>query len=123
MSENIYFGKLAKYEIVNIVLFGIVVAAVFFAYGMFALLQAKCIFVGRGNFPTGTVVYFYGVQARLISTIYIGAGISIFALVFLKRIVQSQKASLYATLLIWLGILLVLFGLTALVAIMLSTVF
>jgi hypothetical protein len=123
MSENIHFGKLAKYEIVNIVLFGIILAATLFVYGVVALLQAKCIFVGRGNFPTGSLAYFYGAQARLISAIYIGAGISIFSLVFLKRIVRSQKASLYATLLSWLGVLLVLFGLIALVAIMLSILF
>jgi hypothetical protein len=123
MSENIHFDKLAKYEIVNIVVFGFILALALFAYGVFALLQAKCAFVGRGHFPTGTLVYFYGAQARLISTIYIGAGITIFSLVFLKRIVRSYKASLYATLLTWFGMVLVLFGLITLVAIMLSVLF
>jgi len=95
-----------RYEKVQMVLFGIILASLFFGYGFYALVQANCIIIGRGS-PIGTFVTFYGVEARLLSTIYIGAGIWLFAGCLLRN-----------TLISWIGAITLIFGLCTLIIIL-----
>ncbi|MHC9511062.1 hypothetical protein [Kangiella sp. M94] len=89
-------------------------ASILFGYGMYALIEANCTLIGRGNPPQGTFITFYGMEARLLSTIYIGAGVWMFAGKYLHK---RHKRKL-ATSLSWLGAITLLFGLCVLVVIL-----
>jgi hypothetical protein len=96
------------------VFLGIITASVLFGYGVYALSQASCTLIGRGNTPIGTFVTFYGTEARLLSTIYIGAGLWLFAGSFLSKC----QANFRNTALSWLGAMTLMFGLCSLVVIL-----
>jgi len=103
-----------RYEKLQMVLFGLILAGAFFGYGAYALIQGSCTLIGRGNAPIGTFITFYGIEARLLSTIYIGAGIWLFAGKFIskRRTLKQAKA------LSWVGALTLLFGMFTLVVIL-----
>lgn len=107
-----------KYEKVQMVFLGIIIASLLFGYGVYALIEGNITLVGRGNPPIGTFVTFNGTEARLLSTIFIGAGMWLFADYFLgKRQVfkLSKKLS-------WSGAITLLFGMCSLVFILLKPI-
>ena len=111
---SIELNSQPRFEKVQMVLLGLVLASALLGYGVYALIQASCTLIGRGNPPIGTFVTFYGIQARLLSTIYIGAGIWLFAGKFLsKRLAQKQAKALS-----WVGALTLVFGMCSLVVIL-----
>ncbi len=67
--------SLPRYEKVKMIFLGLILACALFVYGAYALVQASCTLIGKGNSPIGTLVTFYGTESRLLSTIYIGAGL------------------------------------------------
>ena len=103
-----------KYEKVQMAIFGIALAGLSIAYGMYSLIQGNCTLLGRGNPPIGTFVTFYGIEARLLSTIYIGAGIWLFASAFLSKRNRDNKSKVLS----WVGAITLLFGLCSLVVIL-----
>ncbi len=107
-------SAMPRYEKIQMVLLGIISASVLFGYGLYAFFQATCTLVGRGNPPFGTFVTFYGAEARLLSTIYIGAGIWLFAGSFLsKRHARHSSKALS-----WVGAITLMFGMCSLVTIL-----
>lgn len=112
MSIDIHLQP--KYEKVEMVLLGLLLASTLFGYGVYALIQASCTLLGRGSPPIGTFVTFYGIEARLLSTIYIGAGVWLFAGKFLHKshaYPQAKALSLF-------GALTLLFGMCSLAVIL-----
>ncbi len=103
---TIDIDTIPRYEKVQMVLLGIVLASLFFGYGLYAFVQANCTIIGRGV-PIGTFVTFYGIEARLLSTIYIGAGIWLFSGNLLRN-----------TLISWFGAITLIFGLCVLIVIL-----
>ena len=103
-----------RYEKVQIVLLGLVLASALFGYGIYALIQASCTLIGRGNSPIGTFVTFYGLEARLLSTIYIGAAIWLFAGQFLSKCLAYKQAKFLS----WVGALTLFFGVSSLVVVL-----
>ena len=96
------------------VLLGLLLAGALFGYGLYALIQASCTLLGRGNPPIGTFVTFYGIEARLLSTIYLGAGAWLFAGKFLHKRHAYQQAKVLS----WVGALTLLFGICSLAVIL-----
>ncbi len=111
---NIGVHSQPRYEKVQMVLLGLVLAGALFGYGVYAFIQAACTLIGRGNPPIGTFVTFYGIEARLLSTIYIGAGIWLFSGNFLGK----RRASKQASPLSWVGALTLVFGMCSLIVIL-----
>ena len=107
------------YEKVQMLVFGIALAGLSFSYGVYSLIQGSCTLLGRGNPPIGTFVTFYGIEARLLSTIYIGAGIWLFAGAFLSKRIRGNKSKVLS----WVGAITLLFGLFSLVVILSSPLF
>jgi hypothetical protein len=103
-----------KFEKVEMVLLGLLLSSVLFGYGAYALIQASCTLLGRGNPPLGTFVTFYGIEARLLSTIYLGAGAWLFASKFLNKRHASQQAKALS----WAGAVTLLFGMCSLAVIL-----
>ncbi len=103
-----------RYEKIQIFLLGIVLASTLFVYGAYSLMEASCTLIGRGNPPIGTFITFYGVEARLLSTIYIGSGIWLFAGKFLGKSSAYKPAKILS----WIGALTLLFGMCSLVVIL-----
>ena len=103
-----------RFEKVKVLLLGIVLASAFFAYGLYALYQASCAVIGRGNFPLGTLLTFHGTKARVLSTIYLGAGLWLFSGLFLSKL---QKLNNYKWV-SWLGACLLVVGLVSLLVIL-----
>jgi hypothetical protein len=103
-----------KYEKVEMVLLGLILSSALFGYGVYSLIQGSCTLLGRGNPPIGTFVTFYGVEARLLSTIYIGAGTWLFAGKFLHKRHNYQQAKSLS----WVGAATLLFGMCSLVVIL-----
>ena len=114
VQMSIELDSQPRYEKVQMVLLGLVLAGAFFGYGAYALIQASCTLIGRGNPPIGTFVTFYGIEARLLSTIYIGAGICLFAGNFLSK----RSAYRQGKILSWVGALTLSFGACSLVVIL-----
>ena len=106
--------SLPRYEKVRMIFLGLILAGALFAYGVYALVQASCTLIGRGTPPIGTLVTFYGTEARLLSAIYIGAGIWLFAGSFLSK----SRAYMQAKALSWAGALTLLFGVSSLAIIL-----
>ena len=106
-------------ERIVLVFLGVVLAGAFFSYGAYSLIQASCTLVGRGNPPYGTFVTFHGLEARLLSTIYLGGGIWLFA----DRFLYKQFGYPRAKALSWLGAVTLLFGMCSLVVILFSPLF
>ena len=111
--------KRLKYDIYLMVLVGSIIALLAFGYGVYCLVNAQCTVVGRGNPPIGTFLTLYGTDARLVSTIYIGTGIFLFARFLVRNIPKVQLSRQLS----WVGALTILFGLCSLVIIMLSPLF
>jgi hypothetical protein len=103
-----------KYEKVEMVLLGLLLSSALFGYGVYALTQASCTLLGRGNPPLGTFVTFYGVEAQLLSTIYLGAGAWLFSSKFLSKRNVSQKTKTLS----WVGAVTLLFGMCSLAVIL-----
>ncbi len=103
-----------RYEKVQMIFLGLILAGALFAYGAYALIQASCTLIGRGNPPIGTLVTFYGTEARVLSTIYMGAGIWLFAGSFLSKRHAYRKAKALS----WAGALTFLFGICSLAIIL-----
>ncbi|ROS00372.1 hypothetical protein EDC56_3023 [Sinobacterium caligoides] len=103
-----------KYEKAEMVLLGLLLSSALFGYGLNALIQASCTLLGRGSPPLGTFVTFYGTEARLLSTIYLGAGTWLFASKFLSKRHASQAAKALS----WVGVVTLLFGMCSLVVIL-----
>ena len=103
-----------KYEKVEMVLLGLVLASVLFGYGVYALIQGSCTLLGRGNPPLGTFVTFYGIEARFLSTIFLGSGAWLFASKFLNKRHASQQANALS----WAGAVTLLFGMCSLAVIL-----
>ncbi|MCG7874402.1 MAG: hypothetical protein JAZ11_20175 [Candidatus Thiodiazotropha lotti] len=104
--------KLQTFEKVHMWLFGIALSALSFFYGVYALIQGSITLLGRGNPPIGTFVSFQGIEARFLSTIFVGAGIWLFAAFFLGKRNKPNTA------LSWLGASTLLFGMCSLVVIL-----
>lgn len=105
--------SMPKYEKVQMIL-GFVLGLMLLAYGTYALMFASCTVVGRGNPPMGTIVTFQGLEARLLSTIYLGSGLWLIAATVLRKInkgVGSKQLS-------WFGAITLLFGMLSLVVIL-----
>lgn len=109
-----------KYEKIKMVFLGIIVAFLLAGYGVHALVQGACTLVGRGNPPIGTFVTFYGVEARLLSLIYIGSGIWLFSGFFLGKRINTASV---ATALSWVGAVTLLAGMISLVVILILPIF
>ncbi len=108
-----------KNDIYFMIFIGGIFAFLSFGYGVYCLANGQCTVVGRGNPPIGTFLTLYGTDARLVSTIYIGTGILLFAR-FLVRNLPNVKLSRKLS---WVGALTILFGLCSLVIIMLLPFF
>lgn len=96
-------------------LFGIVLASLSFFYGVYVFLEASCTLLGRGN----VFIIFYGVEARLLSLIFIGLGIWLFSGVFLAKCRPRVNAEAIS----WLGAVTLFFGLCSLVFILSKPLF
>ena len=105
-------NKFPIFEKVHMWLLGIALAALSFVYGIYALIQGNLTLIGRGNPPIGTFVTFHGIEARFLSTIFIGAGIWLFAAFFLGK---RRKPN---TVLSWAGALTLILGICSLVVIL-----
>lgn len=117
MWSNIFQERLTNYE--KLVLAGsLILSAVLFSYGVWAMVSGICHVGGRGNPPIGTIVTFHGLEARLLSNIYTGGGIAIFAHAFLSKLHYSIRGRQYAKPLLAIGVLLLAFGMFSLVAIL-----
>lgn len=103
-----------RYEKIQMIFLGIILASAFFGYGLYALFQASCTLIGQGNPPIGTFVTFYGTEARLLSTIYIGAGVWLFAGSFLSKRMSVDRSQIFS----WLGAIILMFGLCSLLGIL-----
>lgn len=106
-------NALTRYEKIEMVIFGIILAGLSFSYGVYSLIEGSCTVVGRGV-PIGTSVTFYGAEARLLSSIYIGAGIWLFDGVYLNRLKRGNKSPMLS----WVGAIALLFGICSLVVIL-----
>ena len=104
-----------KNDILPMVFLGVILALIFFGYGVYSLTQGNCTLIGRGNPPIGTFVTFYGSQARLVSTIYLGIGILLFARFFLR----NTNKRIFCKTLSYVGVITILFGLCSSLVIML----
>lgn len=117
MRSSIFQERLANYE--KLMLVGaIILSATLLGYGLWSLASGIFHFGGRGNPPLGTIVTFYGLEARLLSNIYTGGGILIFAHSFLGKLHFSIGWRRYAKPLFWLGVLLLAFGMFTLAVIL-----
>lgn len=117
MRSNIFQRRLANYE--KLVLAGsLILSAVLISYGVWALVSGICHVGGRGNPPIGTIVTFHGLEARLLSNIYTGGGIAIFAHAFLSKLHYSISVRQYAKPLCTVGLLLLALGMLSLAAIL-----
>ena len=84
MGVSIFQKPLARYEKIHVA--GVILLSIIlFTYGVGALIFGICHVVGRGNAPIGTIVIFYGLEARLLSSLYTGGGIMLFAMGFLSK--------------------------------------
>lgn len=110
---NIEMEVMPKYEKIQMALFGIILAAALFGYGFYSLITGTCTVIGRG-FPVGTFVSFSGIEARLLSFIYTGAGLWLFSGFYLNKLQRKYKNNLLS----WVGALSLLFGLLSLVVIL-----
>jgi len=110
---SVEMETMPRYEKIQIVLIGIVLASALFSYGLYAFAQASCTLIGRGNPPIGTFVTFSGIEARLLSTIYLGAGLWLFSGSFLAKY-QHTRAKVVS----WIGASLLFFGICSLVVIL-----
>lgn len=108
-----------KFKKIEMLLLGLVLSSALFGYGVYSLIQASCMLLGRGNSPIGIFVTFYGVEARLLSTIYLGAGAWLFATKFLRKRHAYQQAKFLS----WCGAIILLFGMCSLVVILCSSLF
>lgn len=118
MRSSIFQERLANYE--KLMLVGsVILSAILLGYGLWSLVSGISHFGGRGNPPIGTIVTFYGIEARLLSNIYTGGGIIIFSHVFLGKLHYSIGWRRYANPLLWLGVLLLVFGMFSLAIILL----
>ena len=98
--------QLPRYVKLQMVLFGLVLAFCAFSYGVYALVTGTCTLVGRGA-PIGTFVTFYGVEARILSLIYIGSGLWLFSGIYLSRLNLQRQSKLLS----WIGASLLMIGL------------
>ena len=112
---RIELTMMPKYEKIKVVFLGIIVAFLLIGYGVYALVQGACTLVGRGNPPIGTFVTFYGVEARLLSLIYIGSGIWLFAGSLLGKFRNMAGVATYIS---WVGAVTLLAGMVSLVVIL-----
>ena len=108
-----------KTEKILSVIIGLIASIITFGYGVYGLILGKCTLLGRGNNPIGTFVTFYGYQGRIISSVYIGAGILLFA----RFYIRNTKNKLLCSTLSYAGILLLIFGLCSSLFIMLAPLF
>jgi hypothetical protein len=111
--------SMPRYERIYAVLFGIVLAGLSLFYGIYALIQGNCTLLGKGSPPFGALVTFYGLEARLLSSIYIGAGIWLFAGAFLGKISKLSQSRILS----WVGAIALVFGLCVLVVILSAPLF
>ena len=109
-----------KHEKIQMVFLGVIVAFLLAGYGVYALVQGARTLVGRGNPPIGAFVTFYGVEARLLSLIYTGGGIWLFAVFFLGKRINTASV---ATSLSWAGAVTLLAGMISLVVILILPIF
>jgi len=105
---------LARYEKTHMVFFGIILASLSLGYGLYALVEGSCTLIGNGNPPVGTFVTFYGMEARLLSFIFIGAGLLMFSSSFLAKYRPRSNHKTFS----WLGAITLMFGICSLVFIL-----
>lgn len=105
--------KHPRYLKVQMVLFGFLLAAISFGYGVYSLISGVCTVIGRG-FPVGTFVTFDGIEARFLSSIYIGLGIYLFGNFYLRHTDVFEKSIVVS----WAGVLLLSVGLCSLIFIL-----
>jgi len=110
---------LPRYEKIHMLFFGIVLALLSFGYGLYALVEGRCTLIGNGNPPVGTFVTFYGMEARLLSFLFLGAGLWLFSSSFLD--IYRPRANNKA--LSWFGAVTLMFGLCSLVFILSQPLF
>ena len=111
--------KRFKNDIYPMILLGGIVAFTILGYGLYSFFVGQCTVLGKGNQPIGTFLTLYGTDGRLVSFIYIGTGIFLFAH-FLVRDIPLVKLSRFLS---WVGALALLFGLCSLLIIMLLPLF
>jgi len=110
---------LARYEKIQMLFFGIVLASLLFGYGLYALVEGRCTLIGNGNPPIGTFVTFYGVEARLLSFVFLGAGLWLFSNSFLDKYRPRGNNKILS----WFGAITLMFGLCSLVFILSQPLF
>lgn len=123
MLGSYLFQEITRYEKVSMIFIGIILALLLSSYGIYSLIQGSCTLVGRGNAPWGTFVTFYGLQARLLSFIYSGSGIFLFAQNVLGKLHYTVGVSKFSTPLKWLGMFFILLGMGTLVIILCTPLF
>ena len=117
MGTSIFQEPPARYEKILLVS-TVMLSVILFAYGLWALVFGICHVVGRGNAPIGTVVAFYGLEARFLSNLYTGGGILVFAMGFLSKLHYTITWQRYSKSLSWVGVILLAFGVCALAVIL-----
>ena len=105
------------YERIQRAVFGVLFALLSFGYGLYSLVFAKCVLAGKGNPPWGTFVTFYGTEARLLSAIFIGAGIWTYAAQILIH--RNEQLGVKLS---WFGASTTVFGCICLIGILLRPV-
>ena len=103
--------KKLKNDIYFVIFVGGIFALSAFGYGVYCMVNGQCTVVGRGNPPIGTFLTLYGTDARLVSTIYIGMGILLFARFLVRNLSKVQLSRQLS----WVGVFIILFGLCSLV--------
>ncbi len=107
--------KRCRNDLYPMILIGCIAAFSIFGYGLYGFVVGQCTVIGRGNPPIGTFLTLYDTDARLVSFIYTGTGIFLFAHFLVRNIplVNLSKS------LSWIGVVSILFGLCSLMMIML----
>ncbi len=83
-------GSLVRYEKVEIFILGVVTPVSIFIWITMLLLEGKSVFLGRGQ-----LVYFYGVQSYLVSTLWAGAILGLTSrFLFRYTLFKREKAKL-----------------------------
>lgn len=122
MYPGIFQHQLANYEKLQVVAV-LLISVLLFSYGLWALIFGVCHLAGNGNPPFGTVVTFHGLQARLLSTIFIGGSIAFLSFGFLNKLSRRFVVNRLNNTISWLGVLLLVFGMCCLVVILSLPVF
>ena len=113
------WSTLPRYEKVKVISLGLFLSCISFLYGAHALIHEHIYLVGRGSPPWGTIVEFQGLNAQLLSTIFLGAGIGLFGSWFLKKIGNYKVGTVLSR----AGVAILLFGMGSLVVIFASVLF